>query len=76
MHQNKVLCTRNRGYIIKIAKVKASRLCSTDAIPEKSDKYKYDVIVDAWLGQIVDIGCEIGIVLFTQIMPAIKLYPV
>ena len=32
-----------------------------------------DVIVDAWLGQIVDTGCEVGIVLFTQMMPAIKL---
>ena len=34
------------------------------------------VIVDAWLGQFVVTGCEVGIVLFTQTMPAIKLYPV
>ena len=31
---------------------------------------KCDVIVDAWL----DAGCDVGIVLFTQTMPAIKLY--
>ena len=37
---------------------------------------KCDVIVDSWLGQIVDTGCEVGIVLFTQTMPAVKLYPV
>ena len=35
-----------------------------------------DVSVDAWLGQFVDTGCEVGIVLFTQTMPAIKLYPI
>ena len=34
------------------------------------------VIVDAWLGLIVVTGCEVGIVLFTQTMSAIKLYPV
>ena len=37
---------------------------------------KCDAIVDAWLGQIVVTGCEVGIVLFTQTMPAVKLYPV
>ena len=37
---------------------------------------KCDVIVDAWLGQILVTGCEVGIFLFTQTMPAIKLYPV
>ena len=37
---------------------------------------KCNVIVDAWLGQIVDTGCEVRIGLYTQTMPAIKLYPV
>ena len=37
---------------------------------------KCNVIVDAWLGQIHVTGCEVGIFLFTQTMPAIKLYPV
>ena len=37
---------------------------------------KYDVIVDAWLGQLIATGCEVGMVLFTQTMPAVKLYPV
>ena len=37
---------------------------------------KCDVSVDAWLGQIVVKGCEVGIVLLTQTMPVIKLYPV
>ena len=37
---------------------------------------KCNVIVDAWLGQILVTGCEVGIYLFTQKMPAIKLYPV
>ena len=37
---------------------------------------KCNVIVDAWLGQILVTGCEVGIFLFTQTMPAIKLYPV
>ena len=37
---------------------------------------KCNVIVDAWLGQILITGCEFGIFLFTQTMPAIKLYPV
>ena len=37
---------------------------------------KCDVIVYTWLGLFVDTGCEVGIVLFTQTMPAIKLYPV
>ena len=36
---------------------------------------KCNVIVDAWLEQIVT-GCEVGIFLFTQTMPAIKWYPV
>ena len=31
---------------------------------------------DAWLGQIVVTCCEVGIVQFTQTMPAVKLYPV
>ena len=30
----------------------------------------------AWLGQIVDTGSEVGIALFIQTMPAVKLYPV
>ena len=42
------------------------------SLSRKSD----EVIVDAWLGQIVVTGCEVGIFLFTQTMPAIKLYPV
>ena len=37
---------------------------------------KCNVIVDAWLGQIFVTDCEVGIFLFTQTMPAIKLYPV
>ena len=37
---------------------------------------KCNAIVDAWLGQILVKGCEVGILLFTQTMPAIKLYPV
>ena len=37
---------------------------------------KCDVIVDAGLGLIVDTGCEVRIVLYTQTMPAVKLYPV
>ena len=37
---------------------------------------KCDVIVDAWLDQIVGTGCEVGIALFTLAMPATKLYPV
>ena len=41
-------------------------------ISEKSDEYK--VIVDACLVRIVITGCEVGIFLFTQTMPA--LYPV
>ena len=40
---------------------------------EKVMNIKCDVIVHAWLGQIVDTGCEVGIVLT---MPAVKLYPV
>ena len=32
---------------------------------------KYNVIVDAWLGQIVVTGYEVGIVLFTQMMAAV-----
>ena len=43
---------------------------------EKVMNIKCDAIVDAWLGQIVVTGCEVGIVLFTQTMPAVKLYPV
>ena len=31
---------------------------------------KCNVIVDAWLGQILVTGCEVGIFLFTQAMPA------
>ena len=37
---------------------------------------KCSVIVDEWLGLIVVTGCEVGIFLFTQTTPAIKLYPV
>ena len=37
---------------------------------------KCDVIVDALLCQIVDTGCEVRIVLFTQTMPAVNVYPV
>ena len=37
---------------------------------------KSDFIVDEWLSQIVVTGCEVGIVLFTQTMAAIKRYPV
>ena len=37
---------------------------------------KCTVIVDAWLRQILVTGCEVEIFLFTQTMPAIKLYPV
>ena len=37
---------------------------------------KCNVIVDAWLGQILVTGCEVGIFLFTQTLSAIKLYPV
>ena len=37
---------------------------------------KCNVIVDAWLGQILVTGCEVGTFIFTQTMPAIKLYPV
>ena len=33
---------------------------------EKVMNIKCDVIVDAWLGQIVDTGCEVGIFLSTQ----------
>ena len=32
---------------------------------------KCNVIVDAWLGHILVTGCEVGIFLFTQTMPAI-----
>ena len=46
------------------------------SIPGKNDEKKYDVIVDAWLGQIVVTGCEVGIVLFIQTMAAVKRYPV
>ena len=35
---------------------------------------KCNVIVDAWLGQILVTGCEVGIFLFTQTLSAIKLY--
>ena len=31
---------------------------------------KCNVIVDAWVGQILVAGCEVGIFLFTQTMPA------
>ena len=31
---------------------------------------KCNVIVDAWLGQILVTGCEVGIFLFTQTMPS------
>ena len=37
---------------------------------------KCDVIVYAWLGQLVVMCCEVRIVLFTQTMAAVKLYPV
>ena len=37
---------------------------------------KCNVIVDEWLGQILVTGCEVGFFLYTQTMPAIKLYPV
>ena len=37
---------------------------------------KCNVNVDTWLGQILVTGCEVGIFLFTQTMPAIELYPV
>ena len=37
---------------------------------------KCNIIVDACLGQILVTGCEVGIFLFTQTMPATKLYPV
>ena len=37
---------------------------------------KCNIIVDACVGQILVTGCEVGIFLFTQTMPAIKLYPV
>ena len=37
---------------------------------------KCNVIVDAWLGQILVTGCEVGILLLTQTMQAIKMYPV
>ena len=37
---------------------------------------KCNVIVDARLGKILVTGCEVEIFLFTQTMPAIKLYPV
>ena len=37
---------------------------------------KCNVIVDAWLGQIHVTGCEVGIFIFTQTMPASKLYSV
>ena len=37
---------------------------------------KCNVIVDAWLGQILVTGCEVGIFLLTQTMRAIKMYPV
>ena len=33
------------------------------------------LFVDAWLGQIVVTGCEVGIFLLAQAMPAIRLYP-
>ena len=39
-------------------------------------KIKYNVIVDAWLWQILVTGCVVGIFLITQTMPAIKLNPV
>ena len=45
-------------------------------LSRKNDEYKCNVIVDAWLGQILVTGGEVGIFLFTQTMPAIKLYPV
>ena len=32
---------------------------------------KCDVIADAWLGQIVDTGCEVGIVLFIVLSPSV-----
>ena len=31
---------------------------------------KCNIIVDAWLGQILVTGCEVGIFLFTQTMTA------
>ena len=34
------------------------------------------VIVAAWLRRILVTGCEVGILLFTQTMPAIKLYSI
>ena len=43
---------------------------------EKFMNIKCDVIVYACLGKLVDRDCEVGIVLFTQTMPAVKLYPV
>ena len=38
--------------------------------PGKMMNIKSNVIIDAWLGQILVAGCEIGIFLFTQTMPA------
>ena len=35
-----------------------------------------NITVEAWLGQIVVTGCEVGNFLITKTMPAIKLYPV
>ena len=37
---------------------------------------KCNIIVDAWLGQFLVTGCEVGIFLFIQTLSAIKLYPV
>ena len=37
---------------------------------------KCNIIVDAWLVQILVTGCEVGIFLFIQTLSAIKLYPV
>ena len=34
---------------------------------------KCNIIVDAWLGQILVTGCEVGIFLFIQTLSAIKL---
>ena len=37
---------------------------------------KCTIIVEAWPRHILVTGCEVGIFLFTQTMPAIRLYPV
>ena len=78
MHKNEVFLDT----VIRIEDIYLQRLedyvllMKWSPFKEKVINIKCDVIVDAWLGQIVVTDGEVGIFLFTQTMPAVKLYHV